>query len=221
MSNIVVSTTRTSRWAFFSLVATVLLITALWAHYTSAASSYPFLVKGRVEKINTTTNRITVYTPHTSAAATAEMKNKTHTIVFTDAALYEWINGVKQKTQSSRFRVGHEVVIRGMKTTGGTFKADWIVINDRGFTLTGRVREVDTELSTIKVLIGNSTYKPATFNNKEVTLQYRPGTVCKRLGTTVGCQSVAKRNQLIKVQGDEAKEGYNWIITDLWDSLPE
>lgn len=205
-------------WSFLLLSTVLALAGVLVAQNAHAADPYPFLVRGRIDSITVKTNRINVYITKTSAKATPDLLNLTTTFTLSGATLEKYEGTTKKTIKLADLRVGHQVVMRGEKSAGGSFKVTSLVINDLNFTVVGKVKAVDTLNKTITILIGNSTYKPTKFVNKEVKMQYTPGTKCMRRGTVIDCEDVAANSQVAKMQGDEAKESLNWVLTKFWDS---
>lgn len=163
------------------------------------AADYPFTIRGIVE-VSSTAKVVNV------TATNASLKAATDTVGFnigysiSKAKVFKYINGVKKPVAATQIKLGNEVVMKGTKT-GGTYKVDTLVINNRDFEVVGKVKEVHTDLKTIVVLVARSNYRESGIKGKEVTFKYSDATVCRRLGSVVNCDTIPENNQLVKLFG--------------------
>lgn len=207
--------------AVFVCFAAVLALTG--QNSDASTAPYPFLVRGHVQAVSTISKNVTVKAEHGSVAAMNEIRNLETVFSINGSSIYQWVNGVKKPVSNSSIKPGQEVVIRGTRTASGNWEADWLVINEKGFSLVGRVKDVDPSNQRITVLVGRSSYRHSQYVNTELKLRWTDqNTDCWRRGTSIDCTAVPNNNQLIKVVGDQAKDGgHAWVINKLWDSLPE
>jgi hypothetical protein len=176
-------------------VATLALVFALPA----AASDYSFVIRGVVD-VSVNTKVVNVTATKSSAKAVAETESKNIGYSISKAKVYKYVNGVRRLASKSAIKLGDEVVLKGKKV-GGTFRVDELTINTRTFEMVGRVREIDTVLNTITIQVVHSTYREKGLKGTKLKLTYNDDTVCKRLGSTVGCSTIDISDNIIKVKG--------------------
>lgn len=179
----------------FGIAAVAALAFALPTH----AADYPFTIRGLVD-VSVTTKVVNVTATNSSAKAVADTQGLNIGYSISKAMVFKYINGVKKPVSKSQVKLGDEVVMKGTKK-GGTFKVDTLVINTRGFEIVGRVKDIDTDLKTITVLVARSTYRQAGIKGKNITLTYNADTTCKRLGSDVGCSTIDTTDNIIKAIG--------------------
>lgn len=176
-------------------IAALALAIALPTH----AADYPFTIRGVVD-VSVTSKTVNVTATSSSAKAVADTQGINLAYSISKAKVFKYINGVKKPVSKSQIKLGDEVVLKGTKT-GGTFKVDTLVINNRGFEILGRVKEIDTTNKTITVLVARSTYRSSGIKGTNVKLTYNNDTVCKRLGSAVGCSTIDTSDNIIKAIG--------------------
>lgn len=200
-------------------LAALLLVIGLGT--TAASTSYTFVVRGVVESVNTSTGVMNVTGTFASAKAIVDTQSKNIGYSVKNAKFTKWENGVRVKRNIKHVAVGDEVVLKGSKTTGGSFVVDELTVNDRGFEVVGRVRDIDTEENSITVVVGRSTYKHKAYVNKEVKVYYIDDvTKCRRLGTEIDCSEIQADNQGIKVKGGLTGAEGKWEISHAWNQYP-
>lgn len=180
------------------------------------AADYPFTIRGVVDK-SVTTKVVHVTATSASSKAESEVKGVNIGYSITKAKVFKYINGVKKPVAKTQIKLGDEVVMKGTKT-GSTFKVDTLVINSRDFNIIGKVREVDTAKKTITVLVAHSTYRNAGIKGKEVKISYNSDTVCKRLGSTVDCSTIAENKQVIKLVGSVTGTNQVYEASKIYDN---
>lgn len=180
----------------------------------SYAADYPFTIRGIVDvSVTSTVVKVTATKSSTKAIAETEGINIGYSI--SKAKVFKYINGVKKPVAKAQIKLGDEVVMKGTKT-GGTFKVDTLVINDRNFEIVGRVKEIDTTNNTITVLVAHSTYREKGIKGTQVKLTYNDNTVCKRLGSDVGCSTIDINDNVIKAKGSVTGENQKYELTNVW-----
>lgn len=163
------------------------------------AADYPFTIRGVVD-VAVTTKVVNVTATTASKKAEDEVVGVNLGYSISKAKVFKYINGVKKPTSAKQIKLGDEVVMKGTKK-GGTFKVDTLVINTRTFEIVGRVKDINTDIKTITVFVARSTYRQAGIKGKEITLTYNSDTVCKRLGSDVGCSTINTTDNIIKAIG--------------------
>ncbi len=180
------------------LLLSIVAIALAFALPTHAAD-YPFTIRGVVD-VAVTTKVVNVTATKSSAKAIVDTEGMNIGYSISKAKVFKYINGVKKPVAKTQIKLGDEVVMKGTKK-GGTFKVDTLIINTRSFEIVGRVKDINTDLKTITVLVARSTYRQAGIKGKEITLTYNSDTACKRLGSDVGCSTINTTDNIIKAKG--------------------
>lgn len=182
------------------------------------ASDYPFVIRGNTD-VKAPTAKIVYLTAKTaSSKATSETVGKNIGYSISNATVWKYVNGVLKETSKDAIKLSQELVLKGNKI-GSTFVAKQVIINDRTFDIIGKVKDIDTDLKTITVLVVHSTYRESGIKNKNIKLTYDSKTACKRLGSSVGCSTVANKNQIIKGTGEVSGETQVYNLKNLWDNF--
>ncbi|MDP3997616.1 MAG: hypothetical protein Q8P73_03920 [bacterium] len=199
--------------AAFLMVASM----ALWAQRGDAGSDrYVFLVRGIVTAMDTGNKTVTVSATHASDLATNDLAGQEVVYNIRPANFYKWTNGVKKRvTLTKSAQVGDEVVMRGAAKTNGQYNVSWLVVNQKSFTVIGKLKENNLVTKTVKILVGTSSYKQSSFVDKEVVMHYTNDTKFKALGKDVDNDDVTANNQLVKVSG--TIDYGNWNVANFWD----
>lgn len=193
----------------FGIVALALAF-ALPTH----AADYPFTIRGVVD-VAVTTKVVNVTATNSSAKAVADTQGLNIGYSITKAKVFKYINGVKKPVSAKQIKLGDEVVMKGIKK-GGTFKVDTLVINTRSFEILGRVKEINTDIKTITVLVARSNYREKGIRGKEITLTYNSDTVCKRLGSDVACSTIDTTDNIIKAIGSVTGSNQVYELTHVF-----
>lgn len=189
---------------------------------TSEAANYDFVVRGYVDTVNVSANKIAVTgITATTSAAVKDTQSKRVDYSLSGAKVYKWENGAKAARNINHIRAGDEVVLKGTKT-GSVFAASSATINDTSFTIVGRAVYGGTKASDkyITLLIGRSSWKHAAYHNTEQKMYWTSNTVCKRLGSTLDCEKIQDQNQGMKVRGKFNPANQRFEITHAWDKYP-
>lgn len=192
---------------------------ALAAPVFAENTDYNFTLRGVVDVKTPTKSIAYVTVTQGSDKALSETKNQNIGFSISTAKIYKITpaNGKKLVSWTS-IKMGDEVVMKGRKV-GGTFKVTELVINNRNFEIVGKVREVHTDLKTIVVFVAHSSYREAGIKGKEITLNYNDSTVCKRLGSSVDCSTIAEKNQVIKAVGSVTGTNQVYELSKVWDNF--
>lgn len=188
-----------------SLVA-VLALVAIGS--TAASTTYEFIARGIVM---TGGSDLNIYFTHTSPLAESDLAGNRKDISVSTAKIYQWTRDAKGKlykkpVKSSSLKPGQEVVVKGSKRSNETFAANWVVINDKSFTINGKLtaRKLDTgskDTGSITVQVVNSTYKSAALVGKDVEMRIDGATQISALGKTKQLDEVTAANQSVRVKG--------------------
>ena len=179
------------------------------------AADYPFTLRGVVD-INAPTKSI-VYVTVTAGSAKGLLETQNQNIGYSisTAKVYGYINGVKKPVSKSKIKLGDEVVMKGNKV-GGTFKVSELTINDRGFEMLGRVRDINTDNKTITVQVARSTYRESGIKGNNIIINYSGTTACKRLGSTISCSTINTPDNIIKIIGSVTGTNQKYEATKIW-----
>lgn len=204
--------------SFLSLgIASVAALAFSLAAPAFADTNYPFVLRGTTDVKPATKQLVYVTVTAGSTKALDEVKNQNIGYSIGTAKVYGYVNGVKKLESWKQIKLGSEVVMKGKKI-GDTFKVTELTINDRSFEIIGKVTDINTDKKTISVNVMQSTYREKGLKSNEVTMQYTPSTVCKRLGSTVDCSTVDVRHQVVKAVGAVTGENQVYTLSNFWDS---
>lgn len=178
------------------------------------AADYSFVIRGVVD-VAVTTKVVNVTATKSSTKAITETEGFNIGYSISKAKIYKYIDGVRKPTSAKQIKLGDEVVMKGGKV-GSTFKVDELTINTRTFEILGRVKDINTDVKTIKVLVARSTYREKGIKGKEITLTYNKDTVCKRLGSDIGCSTIATTDNIIKAIGSVTGSNQVYELTKVF-----
>lgn len=188
----------------------------------SAQASTAFTVRGIVD-VKATTKTINV----TATYATADIKDEVFeknisyslkNVKGEPAKVYKWVEKKLLTSSPVALRLGQEVVVKGKKS-GTTFFADTVTINDRSFTITGEVREINKTNETITILISTSTYKQAGIKGTDIVMKYNSKTICKYKTSEIGCTEIESNNQKINVTGGVTGTENTYVLLTAQDRV--
>ncbi len=176
---------------------------------TAATDEYKFLARGLVIIGGDDLN---VYFTHASGQADPDLSGIRNDISVSTAKIYKWTKDssgklVKKRVKSSSLVPGQEVVVNGVKKSNGVFVASWVVINDRSFTINGKLKAVErdagkTDEGWITVEVGNSTYKQSQIVDKDVRMRINGTTKLSALGNVKLLDEVTANSQSVRVKGE-------------------
>jgi len=182
----------------------------------AASDDYSYLVRGIVKENDTATKSVNVYITHASPSAKADLAGNRQDFSLSTATLLKWVNGKKVAVGQSAVTVGSEVVMKGVKKSDGSFRNQWLVINDRGFDVVGKLKEIDTTKRMLQIEVGTSTYKQSLYVNKSIWFLYDDNTVFMSLGNVIETDDVNADSQRVKIRGIVVNG--NKEISRFWDS---
>ncbi|MCE9643476.1 MAG: hypothetical protein K8Q97_04170 [Candidatus Andersenbacteria bacterium] len=183
-----------------------------------ADTNYPFTLRGVTDVKAPTKSLVYVTVTAGSSKAFGEVKNQNIAYSISTAKVYGYVNGVKRLESWKQLKLGQEVVMKGKKV-GNTFKVSELTINDRTFEIIGKVTDVNTDDKTISVNVMTSTYREKGIKSTEIKMEYTPSTVCKRLGSTVGCDTVDVKHQVIRAKGEVTGVDQVYTLNNFWDNF--
>lgn len=183
---------------------------------TPAEAATSFTVRGIADK---TLTKSAIYITSTYASASIKDdvidKNIGYSLS-SSTKYYKYVNKKKVPTSWSSVRLGHEVVAKG-NVVSGSYKVTELTINDRSFSIVGKVSDVTTSSNTIKVNVSTSTYKQPNIKGKDVAMTYSSKTVCMQAGSEIGCSEILSDGQKIKVEGGVTGTGNTYELLKVWN----
>jgi hypothetical protein len=183
-----------------------------------ATDVYKFLVRGIVTEVTASANSVTMYSTHTSDLAKNDLGGVVQDFNVKTTKFYKWVGGKKVRVKIGSVKVGDEVVMRGVKKSNGQFNVTKLTVNDRSFSIVGKLKEIDTTNRKLTILVGTSTYKQKTYVDKEVVMTYDDNTEFKSLGSLINFDELVANNQKVKVIGAIVNDG-QWEVTNLWNNV--
>lgn len=203
------------------IVAAILGVVAAVAALPSFAASgdYPFNIRGVVQSVDKTNMKIIVVGTKSSAKAVADTQSKEVQYSLKSGKIWRWENGKLAARNINYVKPNDEVVMIGRKVSG-TFVVDKLTINDRKFTVVGRVKDYNTTEKWVKVNVGRSTLQHKGVVNTDIKFYYDDDTTCYRLGNEIDCTEIVSENQGIKIQGERSSTGGKWNATKMWNRFP-
>ncbi len=183
-----------------------------------ATDVYKFLVRGIVTEVTSSANSVTMYSTHTSGLSKTDLAGVVQDFNVKTTKFYKWTSGKKVRVTIGSVKVGDEVVMRGVKKSNGQFNVVKLTVNDRSFSIVGRLKDIDTTNRRLTILVGTSTYKQSTYVDKEVVMTYDDNTEFMSLGSIINLDELNADNQKVKVIGAIVNDG-QWEVTNLWDNV--
>ena len=183
-----------------------------------ATDVYKFLIRGIVTEVTSSANSVTMYSTHVSDLAKTDLGGVVKDFNVKTTKFYKWAGGKKKRVTIGSVKVGDEVVMRGVKKSNGQFNVTKLTVNDRSFTIVGKLKKIDTTTRELTILVGTSTYKQKTYVNKEVVMTYDDNTEFKSLGALINFDELVANNQKVKVIGAIVNDG-QWEVTRLWNNV--
>lgn len=181
------------------------------AGFGSQAASNTFTVRGIVTKINTDTSKVYVSANYVVGNLKEELAGVNTEYSLNGAALYKWQNNKKNRvTITKSAQEGDEVVMYGTKK-GDSYTARWMVVNDRAFTVIGKVKEHNKTLKQFQVAVTSSTYKNSVYAGKDIIVRYGSSATFTSDGNTVEADDIPAGNQRARFTGSISHS--NWIVT--------
>lgn len=199
------------------LTATVAVSALAFVGYQSqASSSYTFLVRGYVTQVHHATNKVHVSATYASDRAKADLAGNDLEYSVNGAAFYKWENGIKKRvTWTKSAEVGDEVVMYGTRRNESQ-TVRWLVVNDRTFTVIGKIKDHDKSAKTMQVAVTSSTYHNSVYAGKDIIIKYDGNTRFTSDGRTVESDDIPASNQRAKFTGDQ--DFSTWKVTQVWNN---
>lgn len=195
----------------------VLIIIALYAIGASAATDkYKFIIRGIVTDVDADQKTLTASVTHVTGKAANDLQGKTPLFKASSAKIYKTGAGKEVRIKLSGVKVGDEIVMKGVAKSDDTFALTWAHVNSRSFEVVGILKERDSTLKTVKLLVKTSSYKSSTYKDKEVVMKYGGNTVFTSGGQSRESDEITAGDQKVKVSGTIV--GTAWEISKFVDN---
>lgn len=196
----------------------VIAAVALYAGFSSAAGDrYSFTARGVITFINDD-NSIDVSVTHVSGKGEDDLKGAKRAFkTVSTTKYYKVVSGKDKRVTRSNLAVGQEIGFKGIAKDDGSYVITWLRVHDRTFTVIGKLKDVDRGLKEYKVSVTTSTYRPGTYNGKDVIMNYGGNTKFTSGGVERNADEVKVGDQKVKITGTVTDHG-KWEITTLIDN---
>lgn len=198
--------------------ALVIAGVSLYAGFTSAAGDrYNFVARGIISKIEDD-GALHVSVTHVTGKGEDDLKGVNRLFKTVTTTKYYKNTGGKDKRVTKRnLVVGQEVGFKGVAKEEDSYVITWLRIHDRAFTVVGKLKDVDRGLKEYKVSVTTSTYRPGTYNGKDVIMNYGGNTKFTSGGVERNADEVKVGDQKVRITGTVSDHG-KWEISTLQDS---
>lgn len=202
--------------SYLGIAGVVALALAVGLISSKTQAATPFVVRG-IADVKLTKSAIYVTSTYASTNLRDDVLQKNIGYSLSSSTkYYKYVNRKKVRTSHSAVRLGHEVVLKG-NVVSGSYKVTELTINDRSFSITGTVNDVNKDAKTIKVTVKTSTYKQPNIKDKNITMTYNSKTVCMQGGKEIGCSEIDGNGQKIKVEGGVVGVNDSYELTKVWN----
>lgn len=207
---------KLSHLGITGFAALVLACGVFISHRVDAANT--FVVRG-IADVKLTKSAIYITPTYASPANVREdiLNENTGFSLSGATKYYKYVNKKKVLTSWNSVRLGQEVVVKGT-TSGGSYKVTELTINDRTFSITGTVNDVNEDTNMIKVTVKTSTYKQPNIKNKNIPMYYSSRTKCVESGKEIGCSEILSEGQKIKVEGGVTGVHNKYELLNVWNN---
>jgi hypothetical protein len=201
------------------LGAVLLFVVSMYAAMGDAAGSdrYKFTARGVVTEVDVEGKNLKVNVTHISGKGADDLKGINQLFYASSAKVYKQVSGKDKRVTFRNLAVGQEIGFKGVAKTDDRYFITWARVNDRSFTVVGTLKEVDRNLKTYKVGITSSTYRPDTYKNTDVIMNYGGNTVfVSNAGSELNADDVTAGSQKAKITGTVTDQGV-WEIAKIID----
>ena len=196
------------------IIVGIILYTA-FAH--ASGDRYSFTGRGVITQVNDDKS-LDVTVSEVSAKGKDDLRgvNKTFKTV-TSSKYYKVVNGKDRRVSVHNLAAGQEIGFKGVAKDDDSFVITWLRINDRSFTVIGTLKDVDRTAKTFTVAVKTSSYKPSTYNNKDVVMNYGGNSVFTSGSESRESDDVVPGDERVKITGTITDFG-KWEIAKLYDN---
>lgn len=167
----------------------------------AATDRYKFVARGTVTAIDGTLKTVTVSVTHITGKGETDLKGKTQVFKGSTAKVYKTAAGKDVRIKLTNIAVGDELTMKGVAKSDDTYVLTWAHVNARSFELVGTLKNHDTALKRLTIAAKTSSYKSATYKNKDVVVKYSGSTKFWSNGKELNADDIVKGDQKVKVSG--------------------
>lgn len=204
--------------AWVAIGAAVLVVLAAWyaAFGYAAGDRYSFVARGVITFINDD-NSLDVSVTHVTGKGEDDLKGvkKTFKTVST-TKYYKIVSGKDKRITRKNLAAGQEIGFKGVAKDDDSYVITWLRVHDRTFTVVGKLKDVDRGLKEYKVAVTTSTYRPDTYNGKDVVMAYGGNTKFTSGGVERNADEVKVGDQKVRITGKI--DSNRWEIETLADN---
>lgn len=202
--------------AIFGVI--IIAAVALYAGFSHASGDrYSFTARGVITQVNDDKS-LDITVSEVSAKGVDDLKGVNQTFrTVTSSKYYKVVSGKDKRVTVNSLTAGQEVSFKGVAKDDDAYIVTWLRINDRSFSVIGTLKDVNRTNKTYTVAVKTSTYKPSTYNNKDVVMNYGGNTVFTSQGSPREADDVTSGEQRVKVTGKITDFG-KWEIERLYDN---
>lgn len=182
----------------------------------AATDRYQFVARGTVIAVDGTLKTVTVSITHVTGKGEADLKGETQVFKGSSAKIYKTAAGQLKRIKLTNIAIGDELVMKGVAKSDDTFVLTWVHVNTRSFELIGTLKDHDTALKRLTIAVTTSSYKPTTYNKKDVVVKYSGSTKFISNGREVNADEIAKGDHKVKVSGKIV--GNEWEVDRFIDN---
>lgn len=197
--------------------AVLVAAVALYAAFSYASGDrYKFVARGVITAIDNQWIKVSV--THITGKGEDDLKgvNREFKIV-TSTKYYKQVSGKDKRVTVKNLAVGQEIGFKGVAKDDDSYVITWLRIHDRKFTVTGKLKDVDRGLKEYKVEVITSTYRPGTYEGKNVIMNYGGNTTFTSGGAERNADEVKPGDQKVKIIGTVSDHG-KWEMEKLLDN---
>ncbi len=192
------------RTIFFSgVIITIIVGVFSLADFTAAASNtFPFVGRGMVKGNHPNEATLDVHFTHMSAQARALALGTIVTVNVGQATIQKPdARGRLVRVRQGNIAVGDEVSITGNVRSDDRFVARKVMIRKREFVMRGALKTFDYANHRLTVDVTSSSFRPTTYKNVPVTLQFTDATRFFSGGVAVSPRDVTATKQNVRLEG--------------------
>lgn len=167
----------------------------------AATDRYKFVARGTVTAVNGTLKTVTVSITHITGNGKTDLAGTTPVLKASSAKIYKIAGGKDVRIKLTNIAIGDELVVKGVAKSDGTYTLTWARVHTRSFALVGTLKAHDKALKRLTVATTSSSYRPTTYNNKDVVVKYSSSTKFTSGGVDVNADEINKGDHKIKVTG--------------------
>lgn len=199
--------------------ALLLALIVLNSGFSQASGTrYSFVARGIITEIEDDKS-LHISVSHITGKGEDDLKGVNRVFRTVSSTKYYKVSAGKDKpVKVTNLAVGQEVGFKGIAKDDDSYVITWLRIHDRAFSVVGTLKDVDRTLKQYTVAVTTSTYRPGTFNGKDVVINYGGNTsFVTNGGASREADEVKAENQRVKITGTVGDHN-RWEMTKLIDN---